>query len=426
MPATPLLPVQQEERIWVMDALRGFAILGIFIANLNSGFSFFDPSDPKGAYVTTFDGETNFLRHMLIEGKFYSIFSFLFGWGLALQLQRSEVKGMVSLSFARRRLAFMFLLGLAHIILLWPGDIVAFYALVGFMLLWMRRWKEKTQLVTAIVLLLSPVLLYYIKMKWSMAAAPSNLLQQAGFWVGSRLTGINSQEEYLQYVKSLTFWNNIKLNIAGLFFRFADLLFQSRIPKVLGMFLLGWLMGRHYRQVFANRKLLLLLALAGFVIGLPANYLLAQLMESDGGAYYNLQLKGWHRTMAYAAGVWTLALGYISVFLLFSFTVAGEKVLRLLAPAGKLAFSNYILQSIVGLFVFQSFGANMGGKVGPLYQVFFALMVFVAQVALSHLWLRFFRFGPVEWLWRSATYRAWQPMRIKSPVPRRQLVAEEA
>ena len=151
MPAV-FTPVQQSERIWIMDALRGFAILGIFIANLGGGFSFYNESGPNtGPYFSSFDHNMTFLHHMLIEGKFYSIFSFLFGWGIALQLGRSEAAqfqlpdggsiGPKPVSFVRRRLLFMFLLGLAHIILLWPGDIVAFYSLVGFIL----KFSERNQ-----------------------------------------------------------------------------------------------------------------------------------------------------------------------------------------------------------------------------------------------------------------------------------------
>jgi len=136
-----LTPVQSAERIHLIDALRGIAILGIFIANLPVGFSFYDASLPNtGPWFHPWDQKAVFIEHMLIEGKFYSIFSLLFGWGLAIQLKRSELKGLTPVSFVRRRLLFMFLLGLAHLLLLWTGDIVAFYALVGFVFLWIRKW----------------------------------------------------------------------------------------------------------------------------------------------------------------------------------------------------------------------------------------------------------------------------------------------
>src|SRR4051812_29890791 len=116
-----LSPVRDQQRIWLMDSLRGLAILGIFIANL-AGFSFYEPGAHSGRFFTRFDEQMYFLHTMFIEGKFYSIFSFLFGWGIALQLARSKSTGVSSVPFVKRRLLIMALLGLAHLILLWIGD----------------------------------------------------------------------------------------------------------------------------------------------------------------------------------------------------------------------------------------------------------------------------------------------------------------
>src|SRR5262245_38614337 len=126
-----LSPVQAREREIFMDVLRGFAILGIFIANLAS-FSFYEPGLPDGPYLLgKADHTMSFLHHMFIEGKFYSIFSLLFGWGIALQFKRAAVNDINALPTVKRRLFFMLLLGAMHL-LIWTGDIVFFYALLGF------------------------------------------------------------------------------------------------------------------------------------------------------------------------------------------------------------------------------------------------------------------------------------------------------
>jgi uncharacterized protein len=410
-----MAPVTGSLRIREMDALRGFAILGIFIANLGSGFSFYDPSGPnQGPLFSSFDHTMTFLHHMLIEGKFYSIFSFLFGWGIAIQLGRSGDKGLQPARFVRRRLLFMFLLGLAHIILLWPGDIVAFYSLVGFILLWMRNLKERTLFITAIILILSPILLYALKMKWpSIFMAPSGILWQTGQNVGTRLTGITSEQEFIEYNRHLSYFKLVRINMAGFFFRFADLFFQSRISKVLGMFLIGYLAARsgRYKNIMTNKKILLMVVIIGLVVALPANYILANYMEHDNGAYYQLKMMGWYRTVAYAFGVAPLACVYIALFFLAYNSRPGKKILALLQPVGRTAFSNYILQSIIGTFVFTGLGLGMMGKVGPTFFTLFALLVFMMQMILSRIWLRYFQFGPVEWLWRSGTYGKWQPFR---------------
>lgn len=404
MPTTALQPVQTTERIWLMDALRGLAILGIFIMNLK-GLTFYNGDAPnQGRFFSPADDYVEFFEKVLLEGKFYSIFSFLFGWGVVLQLQRAEAKRLKAVSFVRRRLLIMLLLGLAHLILLWTGDIVAFYALVGFVLLWMRNWKDKTLLITAIILLLSPILLYFLKMQWPPASAPYNFLQGAALKIDQQVNNIKSNEEYFEAVHSMNYWQSIKLNVIGVFFRYADLFFQSRFSKVLGMFILGYLMGRNdrYKTIITNRKFLWRVALIGLAIGLPANVLMEIYMDVPD--YYGLKLRGLYATIFYAHGVAPLALSYIALFFLAAKTIFGTTLLKHLAPVGKMAFTNYILHSIIGLLFFTGIGLALDRQVGPLYYTLFAIIVFLFQIILSKLWLSRFQYGPVEWLWRSGTY----------------------
>jgi len=404
-----LTPVQSAERIHLIDALRGIAILGIFIANLSVGFSFYDASLPNtGPWFHPWDKQTVFFEHLLIEGKFYSIFSLLFGWGLAIQLKRSELKGLTPVSFVRRRLLFMFLLGLAHLLLLWTGDIVAFYALVGFMFLWIRKWKDRTLFITAIILLLSPILLYYLKMKFDWMMAPAGILYETGEKIDIHVSGIGGFEEFVKKLKYGNYIDHLQTLLSGVFYRFGDLVFQSRIPKVLGMFVLGYLLGKddRYKQIIGNTRLLWSIAITGLLLGLPCNYMLARYMEE--GKYYSLGIEGLYQSLVYAFGVAPLALAYVALFFLAARTKAGKKCVTILQPVGKMAFSNYIIHSLVGCFVFYGFGFAMLREVGPVYTTILAFLVFIGQIIFSTLWLKYFNYGPVEWLWRSGTYGKWQ------------------
>lgn len=408
------LPVQLNERISIMDSLRGIAILGIFIANLGSGFSFYDSSlANSGPFFHPLDKSFQFWQHVFIEGKFYSIFSLLFGWGMAIQLKRSEVKGLTPVKFMRRRLTFMFLLGLAHLLLLWTGDIVAFYALVGFVFLWIRKWSERKLFITAIVMLCLPVLIYFLRMKWNVLLAPAGLLYGTGTAVDSYLTGSKSFDEFLINLKTENYFFQLKSLVAGVFYRFGDLIFQSRPLKVLGMFILGYLLGRNdrYKQLIANKKLLWTIAGAGLVIGLPANYQLSKLMET--GLYYQLKIEGFYQSIAYAFGVAPLALAYVALFFLFAQTGVGKRITAVLQPVGKMAFTNYITHSIIGTLVFYGAGWGLAREVGPVYYTMLAFLVFIGQIIISTVWLKYFNYGPIEWLWRSATYKKWQPFKKK-------------
>ena len=408
-----LAPVKANEREIFMDVLRGFAILGIFIANLN-GFSWYREGLPADSpyILPKADRSMSFLHHLFIEGKFYSIFSLLFGWGIALQFKRAAASGINALPTVRRRLFFMLLLGAVHL-LIWPGDIVFFYGLLAFLLLPLRKFSNKILLITGAVLILSPILLYWLKMTWPVLNYPSKLLIDTGIKVDGAIMNIKSEEEFLNVMKTGNWFDQLKMNISGFFFRYQYLIFVSRVPKVLGMFLIGYVIGRSdfYKNIEQHRKLVYTIIVAGLLIGLPANYFLAKQMQDHMRDYFELKMNGWYQTIAYALGVVPLALAYVGIFMLFFKTTTGKRIMSLVAPAGKMAFSNYIMQSLIGNFVFLGAGLGYMWKVGPVYYTIFGVLVFIGQVIISSIWLRFFNYGPVEWLWRSATYKKWQPMR---------------
>ncbi|MDX2066783.1 MAG: hypothetical protein SFV55_00070 [Haliscomenobacter sp.] len=154
-----IAPIQSKDREVFMDVLRGFAILGILIANLTVGGLGWGPNRVESSpfLLPELDKQLNFLYAMFIEGKFYSIFSLLFGWGIALQIQRGLDKGSDALPTIRRRLFFMLLLGFGHI-LIWPGDIVLFYAMLGFLLLPLRRFSDRADYGCSVDLLTNSII----------------------------------------------------------------------------------------------------------------------------------------------------------------------------------------------------------------------------------------------------------------------------
>ena len=409
-----LNPVQANERETFMDVLRGFAILGIFIANLGTGFTWYRES----AHLTgpmllpEWDHKMSFVHHMFIEGKFYSIFSLLFGWGIALQVKRGLAKGTDALPTIKRRLVFMLLLGAIHL-LIWPGDIVFFYALLGFLLLPFRKFSNKTLLITGASLILLPILLYAAKMHWHWLNAPAGILYDTGGKVDHYLSGNNSEDDFKNLLRHGNWWDILKVDIAGFFFRYGYLFFVSRIPKVLGMFLIGYVIGRtdFYKNITQHKKILYGTIIFGLLAGLPANYWLAHYMSWYEGDYFNLKINGFYQTLTYAAGVVPLAMAYVAIFMLSFQTTTGKKILSVLAPVGKMAFSNYIMQSLIGNFIFLGAGLGYMEQVGPIYYTLFGIVIFIIQIIISTIWLKYFNYGPLEWLWRSATYKKWQPLK---------------
>lgn len=405
-------PVQPYQRIHYMDALRGFALLGIFIINVPEGFTFWSAKNTNtGPYFSSFDSSMHFLHVMFIEGKFYSLFSLLFGWGLALQWQRLKDKGITSVSLLRRRLFIMMLLGFLHIMLVWTGDIILFYSLLGFVLLSMRNWSDRRLVYGGFVLVLSPILLYFLKMHLAWVNWPAAKLYELAGNVDFRLNGIRNETDMRLAFQRPSYGSLLRMNTSGLFFRYADLIFISRAPKVLGMFMIGFYLGRqgNYKRFLDNKKKLWFIFITGMAIGIPCNYYHA--LYANWNDYFNLTMKGWYKTLFYGLAVVPLALSYAAGMALFFQTRLGKGFAYFFQPVGKMAFSNYITQSLMGVFIFFGVGLGMIDSIGPVYSTVLVVLLFILQAVFSKIWLNYFAYGPVEWLWRSLTYKKAQPVR---------------
>jgi uncharacterized protein len=394
------------ERIHLVDALRGFALFGVLLINLGS-FSLFwgVPAEQKAALATAgWDQVTRFLLDALVRGKFYSLFSLLFGLGFAIQMLRAEERGAAFLPTFRRRLAVLLAIGLVHLVFVWDGDILVLYAMLGFLLIPFRRASDRTLLVTAAALLAAPILIDLAIMFSGGRLDPGAPLLRVGETIYQDWFGYaDDPEAAMQHVLSGGVVSFLQWQLPGPFYRYADLLSTSRAPKVFGMFLLGLWMGRRQilRHVEAHRRLLRHVLVAGLVIGLPANLALAGLMAVDAPPFTPLAVL---ETTAYALGVAPLALAYAAGFALLWQRPRWARGMAILAPVGRMALSNYLLQSVVCIGLFYGIGLGLGGRVSTVFLPLVAAGIFVVQVGLSVAWLRTHRFGPLEWVWRRLTF----------------------
>src|SRR5215203_1789114 len=172
-----ILPVSQQDRIEILDVLRGLAVGGILIGNMQwfSGYGMMPPMLAANAPFA--DYLTHFLVHFFVEGKFYSIFSFLFGFGFALQIARAEERGDLKASFFKRRLFWLLVIGLLHAYLLWAGDILSIYALMGFVLLLFRKKPTRSLLKWAGILIIVPIVTYLVLFILFISFAPPDTAQ---------------------------------------------------------------------------------------------------------------------------------------------------------------------------------------------------------------------------------------------------------
>lgn len=406
-------PTLGSERVQLLDALRGFALLGIILANvvIFTGAELMSEEERAGQFGHAAAWYVEYAIEWLVGGKFYTTFSLLFGIGFAIQLQRLEAAGQ-PVSLYVRRLLILFLFGLANLILIWRVDILALYALMGLVLLLFRRTLDRTLLVWAVLLWIVPIVwVAAIATLGFRPGAPFREMAAAVFQslnvdVSRDFLPVYSQGDYLLLVKA---------HLGEIFLRIRGFTNSMRPATVLAMFLLGLWAGRHlvYVKLDEHAGLLRKLVKWGFVIGLPsaAGTAWLSMTAPDGPATMRDVLEFAGMSMSHP----TLALAYAASFALLWRTRARSQ-LAWFAPAGQMPLTNYLLHAAILLFVFFGFGFGLIGKVSTTWIPLIGAALFAALLMFSRAWLRHFRFGPAEWLWRTLTYGKMQPMR-KAAVP---------
>jgi len=395
-----LAPVPAAERVELVDVLRGFALLGILLINVQV---FAAPlqlwfSELK-RWPGPLDRTVEILVRFSVQGKFYTLFSLLFGLGLAIQMQRAEERGAGPAAFVARRLGWLLAIGLVHAFLIWMGDILVVYAVLGFLLIPFRGRRVKTLAIWAGVLLALPPLVL---------AVPTFLVDVPG-------PGADEVAESIE--SALAAYSSGDL---GRIFdqRAHDVLmvwafsFMSA-PSFLGLFLLGAIAGRlgRFRDAAAcgalARRWLRPLA----AIGVLGNLVLVVAMEVDPRPFSPV---GWIGQLCATLGLPAMALAYVAAIVLLVERAGWRRRLAPLAAVGRMALSNYLLQSLVCTAIFNGYGwIGLYGRVSIHQGVLLAIAVFALQVPWSNWWLRRYRFGPLEWVWRSLAYGRRQPLRLE-------------
>jgi uncharacterized protein len=393
------VPTAVADRIRFLDALRGIAVQCIFIANIAyfSGSLFIAPQERWDWAVLPSDHILDFICFTLIDGKFYTIFSLLFGIGCALQFRKKQQHSLLFKPFFRRRMFWLLVIGAAHLCLMWLGDILTLYALLGFVLLNFIHTENKKLIRYAVILILLPILNDIIihGFDWDYPAFFKHLNEAIAAQVNTPAMGKGNMGDYLKNENWVTFF---KTNLGNVCIRIARILNEGRPFKVLGIFLIGLWAGRKIisENLLGNVSLLRKIALWGICIGLPLNIFRTYIEFFKDG-------DGWDftTTIVYAFGTVPLALGYAALLALQY--QKNPAFLRLFEPVGKMALTNYISQTIIAITIFYGIGFGLAGKLG--YTIIFgiALSVFILQIVISTLWLQKFKQGPVEWFWRWAT-----------------------
>ena len=400
MATSEIDPVSSRERIEILDVLRGIAVCGILIGNVQwfSGYGMMPPA--LEAQTPLYDQITHFLVHFFVEGKFYSIFSFLFGFGFALQIARAEERGDTNASLFKRRLFWLLVIGLLHAYLLWAGDILSIYALMGYLLILFRKRTNESLLKWAFALITVPIVTYVLLYIAFVAFAPPDAT--AGF----EASQVERWNDGVRIVTQSSYWENIStFNLQYIVGRYMGLIFQMRLPKILAMFLLGMYAYRRgfFQDLSAHKPFIRSVLVYGFVLGLIGNISMAWLAGNE--APFPPSPAGVAGVVGYAFGVPALALFFIALVATLWQKDACRRALSVLAPVGRMALTNYLLQTVICVTIFYGYGFGLFGRFGALQATLIALSIFIFQIALSTLWLKYFAYGPMEWIWRQLTYK---------------------
>ncbi len=371
------------KRIEVIDALRGFALLGILLVNIGFFNQSLQAISLGGVPV---EGWLNHildkLLQLFVNGKFILLFSFLFGYGAIILLTKATIAHQRFGSiFTKRMLALLFF-GLLHGIFIWYGDILTSYAIIGLVFLLFIKRSTKTMLVSSILFtLLIPVLMSIFMMIGAVSGAeefpfdPSTEIQRAQeqdqqiYGEGAMLDIL--AKRILDY--QMGFFNMI------LFF-----------PQILGTFLLGAYCGKKcfFENIHLKKRFLIKFGIMSGSVGIALE--IPMLFSNSTTSMAAI--------LSVFIGAPLLMLSYVSFFTLL-FQKYGKQ-LRFFTYPGRLAFSMYILQSILCSFVFYSYGLGLFGKMELWQTTLTAILLFILQIGFSFIWLKYFKIGPLEYVWR--------------------------
>lgn len=489
-----LAPIDSDRRIGVLDVLRGFALIGILLMNIEwfgrylNSLGTFDPT------LTGLDHAVGWLIRCLVEGKFYKLFALLFGMGFAVMLMRAQETGRPFGAWFARRMLVLFAIGALHMVFLWGGDILHDYAfagllLLGFVLLLRTKRLQRfnnTRSMTKLALgwLAFPfvasaaaALVYSLlttqdelATSWeddvyvsatveervaAAEAAPNDDLSSAGDVVDAMDQGDLADEENPADTgatgetggdeEDLSKAEVLELRIADIVSRRLDYLADERVEldaftggsylevtryriaffadklaitpffsmfMLMPIFLLGYCLisSGVMREPHKHRTLFRSMAWLGTVFGLLLTIAGLVIVQHPVGEIA-MVLRGTGETLFFL-GQYVLCAGYIGIVVRCMERPRASRWLGALAPMGRMALTNYIMQSLILTTLFYGYGFGLFGQVSRAPQMLIVVAILAFQLVISTWWLKRFRFGPLEWLWRSLTYKSVQPIRL--------------
>lgn len=379
-------PIEEKDRIVSLDLMRGLALLGILLANsMHFQFGLFLVPDIHDYYpLGALDRAAEIFIQLFAQASFYTLFSFLFGYGMSLLKERLEQRELRFGVVYWRRILILLVVGYLHGLFIWDGDILFVYALTSFILFFFLKLKERGLLIWSFLLLL---------LMASSIATPEDesttLIDEQLYQYSIEEKEALSSGSYAEVVSFRMDADPLGMGIIG------DIIITSTaMVSVLGMFLLGAFVARKkwLEDIPRHRALIKRIWWVTLLVGFPSK--LAFVIQ---GTYQSEML---HTTV----GGPFVAMFYASSIALIASSDKGKKLLQPLAYVGRLSLTNYLMQSIVFTTLFYGYGIGLFDRIGYFAGILLVFAFFFIQVIASKWWLKHYRMGPFEWVWRAGTY----------------------
>lgn len=393
-------PTKKEKRIDLLDVYRGFAILGIFVVNIvimNS--TFLNQDEFAKQWTSNIDQIAEKILQLFFYTKFFPIFSLLFGLGISMQALKLKKNNKITFSFFARRMFILFIIGVLHIVFIWSGDVLNLYAILGLLVTLLVSRSNKLILFLSGFFLLFPFYDQIFSSIFEMTNYnPESFLKN---YDGAEVNKVISEGTYFEGVKLrvLEYMGNIPM------------LFGFLAPIALSMFLLGIYLGKN--QIYKSLKTFIKkISLPIIIIGILTNiYRVAFLfLLPQYEIYHNENFRPYFIKLMVVSDVITGTF-YLWIIGWLWYNTKLKYFLKPLKYAGRMALTNYIMQSFIGLIIFSSIGFALYETMSPSETLITAIAVFCFQVVFSKTWLTFFKFGPLEWIWRCFTYKKFLPIK---------------
>ena len=403
---TGKLPIETQKRIDLLDIFRGFAVFGIFVVNIEiMNCTFFNQAGFSGQWTSTIDQVSVRILQLFFYSKFFPIFSFLFGLGISMQALKRIEENKNSSTFFFRRMLGLFIMGALHVLFLWSGDVLHLYALLGFLTVVLLKLPNKALLIGSVTLLLFP---FYDQVA-------GQIFSVAGFNPESFMDGYTSKE-IIRIIRSGSYLEGVQLRVSE-YLSNIPVLYVFLAPVALSMFLLGLYFGKK-KLVYSIDRLVDKIRKPVIIIAVTTNIyrILFLFILPNFEVYSNEALRPVFFKLMFLSDI---AMGLFYLWLIGWITTKSPKWKKILNPlkyVGRMALTNYIMHSFIGLVLFSSIGFQLYETLSPTVTLLTATAAFCFQIVFSKFWLSHFHYGPLEWIWRCFSYQKFLPNK-KGTVP---------